>query len=146
MFQRKQRKNTVLTQKPLRCEILKRFLKKEVQQKRPFVWTLCLFRPFTLVFLQHILMMHVNDSLQQLFALTGSYGDPKTLLIFHFLYVFFTDRPLSSTVFCLYRKTFSFCCYRNVNFIISRGCDFSCSVTLFYKLMAFPCGCFGKEM
>ncbi len=76
------------TLKHLSDEILKRFLKKEIQQKGLLVRTLWLYWPFTVVFLQHILMMHVNDSLQQLFALTCSYCDPKTLLIFHFLYVF----------------------------------------------------------
>lgn len=49
------------------------------------------------MFFQHILIMHVNDSLQRLFVLTYSYADPKTQLIFHFLYLFLTDRPLRST-------------------------------------------------
>lgn len=78
---------------------------------------------------QHILIMHVNDSLQPLFVLTHSYSDPKTLLIFHFLYLFFTDRLCSCF---LPQKDQQYVLLRSVNFIISRGGDFSCSALLFY--------------
>lgn len=57
---------------------------RERSSRKDCSWEHCVYTGF----LQHILMMHVNDSLQQLFALTCSYCDPKTLLIFHFLYVF----------------------------------------------------------
>lgn len=115
--------------KPLRCEILKRFPKKAIQQKWLFVRRVFIMGFYSCVF-QHILIMHVNDSLQPLFVLTHSYSDPKTLLIFHFLYLFFTDRPLCSCF--LPQKDQRYVLLRSVNFIISRGCDFSCSALLFY--------------
>lgn len=98
-------------------------------------------RVFIMGFYSRVFPAHINHACQWQSAavicsdilLLWSYNTVNiSFLVFIFLQTGLSVPPLCSSVFRLYWKTIDIRYYCSVNFIISRGCDFSCSAALFY--------------